>query len=55
MLGGVALTNAETANNLSNINAKIAQLDIDRAALDDVIAVFGEPLKYLWLINMKGG
>jgi len=32
----------------SNINAKIAQLDIDNATLDDVIRIFGEPLKYCW-------
>lgn len=53
VLGGIALTNAETADNLSDlkasdINAKVAQLDIDNAVLDDVIEVFGEPLKYVW-------
>ncbi len=31
-----------------NINAKVAQLDIDTATLDDVIRIFGEPEKYLW-------
>ncbi|UCF43213.1 MAG: M56 family metallopeptidase [Planctomycetota bacterium] len=48
VLGGVALTNAETAESLSDLNAKVAQLDIDNAVLDDVIYVFGEPLKYVW-------
>jgi bla regulator protein BlaR1 len=48
VLGSVALTNAETAENLSDINAKVAQLDIDNAVLDDVIYIFGEPLKYVW-------
>jgi len=32
----------------SDINAKVAQLDIDTATLDDVIRIFGEPEKYLW-------
>jgi len=32
----------------SDINAKVAQLDIDTATLDDVIRIFGEPIKYLW-------
>ena len=32
----------------SDINAKVAQLNIDTATLDDVIRVFGEPIKYLW-------
>ncbi len=32
----------------SDINAKVAQLDIDTANLDDVIQIFGEPTKYIW-------
>lgn len=32
----------------SDINAKVAQLDIDKATLDDVIQIFGEPMKYSW-------
>lgn len=48
VLGCVALTNAETAKNLSDLNAKVAQLDIDNAVLNDVIEIFGEPLKYVW-------
>lgn len=32
----------------SDINAKVAQLDIDTATLDDVIRIFGEPAKYYW-------
>ena len=31
-----------------DINAKVAQLDINTANLDDVIRIFGEPIKYLW-------
>ena len=32
----------------SDINAKVAQVDIDTATLDDVIRIFGEPTKYYW-------
>ena len=32
----------------SDINAKIAQLDISKATLEDVIRIFGEPGKYFW-------
>lgn len=32
----------------SDINAKVTQLDMDNATLDDVIHIFGEPEKYLW-------
>jgi len=32
----------------SDINAKVAKLDIDTATLEDVIRIFGEPEKYLW-------
>jgi subtilisin family serine protease len=32
----------------SDINAKVAQLNIETATLDDVIRIFGEPTKYLW-------
>ena len=31
-----------------DINAKVAQLNIDTATLDDVIRIFGEPIEYLW-------
>jgi serine protease AprX len=31
-----------------DINAKVAQLDINTADLDDVIRIFGEPEKYFW-------
>jgi bla regulator protein BlaR1 len=48
LLAALALTNAQTAESLSDINAKVAQLDINRAVLDDVIEVFGEPLNYAW-------
>jgi len=32
----------------SDINAKVAKLDIDTATLDDVIRIFGEPVRYFW-------
>jgi len=32
----------------ANINEKIARLDINKAGLDDVISVFGEPIEYNW-------
>ena len=32
----------------TDINAKVAQINIDKATLDDVIRVFGEPQKYVW-------
>jgi len=32
----------------SDINDKVAQLDIDTAELDDVIRIFGEPEEYIW-------
>jgi hypothetical protein len=32
----------------SDINAKVAQLDICKATLNDIIRIFGEPEKYLW-------
>jgi serine protease AprX len=44
-LGACSLTSAQ------DINAKVAQLDINTANLDDVIRIFGEPEKYLWQRN----
>jgi hypothetical protein len=41
-LGACSLTSAQ------DINAKVTQLDINTANLDDVIRIFGEPEKYLW-------
>lgn len=32
----------------SDINAKVAQLDIETANLDKIISIFGEPEKYAW-------
>jgi hypothetical protein len=32
----------------SDINAKVAQLNIDSATLEDVIRIFGEPMEYRW-------
>ena len=38
----------ETSKPASDINAKIAQLDINKATLDGIIRVFGKPEKYAW-------
>ncbi len=32
----------------TDINAKVAQLNINNATLNDVIRIFGEPQKYIW-------
>ena len=34
---------------VADINEQVAQLDFDTETLDDIIAVFGEPVEYLWL------
>jgi hypothetical protein len=44
----VCAVSADVKAATSDINAKVAQLDIDTATLADVIRVFGEPEKYLW-------
>lgn len=44
MLSTLSLTGIVT----TNINDKVAQLNIDTATLDDVIRIFGEPEKYFW-------
>jgi hypothetical protein len=46
LLSCLASAGAETA--VSDINAKIAQLDIENAGLDDVVRIFGEPVNYIW-------
>jgi len=33
---------------VANINDQVAQLDFDTATLDDIIDIFGEPVKYHW-------
>jgi predicted outer membrane repeat protein len=33
---------------VADINDQVAQLDIDTATLDDIIDIFGEPVKYHW-------
>ena len=49
VLSGVALTNAQVQTTPeSDVNAKVAKLDIDKANLEDVIRIFGKPEKYLW-------
>lgn len=40
---GVAISQSE-----SDINAKVAKLDIGKATLDDVIRIFGEPTRYFY-------
>ena len=32
----------------ADINDQVAQLDIDTAILDDIIDIFGEPVRYVW-------
>ena len=44
LLGVVLLTGVATAD----INDQVALLDFDTATLDDVIAIFGEPIRYHW-------
>lgn len=39
---------AAAASSDKDINAKVAQLNLDTATRDDVIAVFGEPGSYIW-------
>jgi serine protease AprX len=34
---------------VADINDQVAQLDIDTANLDDIIDIFGEPVRYNWL------
>jgi len=49
ILACVTLTDARSeGQEATNINAKVAELDIDTATLDDVISIFGEPTKYIW-------
>ena len=42
LLGACNVTSAQ------DINAKVSQLDINTANLDDVIRIFGDPEKYFW-------
>ncbi len=44
LLGLVFLSSIAVAD----INDQVAQLDIDTATLDDIIDIFGEPVKYHW-------
>jgi hypothetical protein len=45
---GLIFVGSAISQSESDINAKVAQLDIDKATLDDVIRIFGEPGKYMW-------
>lgn len=47
-MAGVPSVNADGSKPLSDINAKVAQLNIETATLDDIIRIFGEPMEYLW-------
>jgi len=42
----LCLTSSAASELQSDINAKVAQLDIGKATLDDVVRIFGEPEKY---------
>jgi len=44
LMGVVGLAEVAAAG----INEQVAQLDFDTAGLDDVIRIFGEPVKYHW-------
>jgi hypothetical protein len=44
-LGGA---DASSQSDQSDINKKLTQIDIDKATLEDVIRIFGEPIKYIW-------
>jgi hypothetical protein len=48
MLGTMTLTSAQGRSAASDLNTKVAQIDIDKANLDDVVRVFGEPKRYCW-------
>jgi beta-lactamase regulating signal transducer with metallopeptidase domain len=57
-LGALTFTNAQQpaatstaapqSGSTADLNAKVAQLDINKATIDDVVRVFGEPRKYVW-------
>ncbi len=44
----LSLAGSATSEPSSDINARVAQLGIDTAGLDDVIRIFGEPEEYVW-------
>jgi len=46
-IAAVFLGGADSSSQ-SDINKKLAQIDIDKANLEDIVRVFGEPLKYVW-------
>jgi hypothetical protein len=48
VLGAMTLTSAQGRSAASDLNTKVAQLDIDNAQLDDVIQLFGNPARYVW-------
>ncbi len=47
-LGAMTLAGAQRRSAASDLNTKVAQIDIDKANLDDVVRVFGEPKRYYW-------
>jgi hypothetical protein len=48
VVGTMALTSAPRRFAASDLNTKVAQIDIDKANLEDVVRVFGEPKSYGW-------
>jgi hypothetical protein len=48
VLGAMTLTGVHGRFAASDLNTKVAQIDIDKANLDDVVRVFGEPKRYCW-------
>jgi hypothetical protein len=47
-LGATTLTSAQGRFAASDLNTKVAQIDIDEANLKEVVRVFGEPKRYCW-------
>jgi len=48
VMGAMTLTSAQRRSAASDLNTKVAQIDIDNANIDDVVRVFGEPKGYCW-------
>ncbi len=46
-IAAVFLGGADSSSQ-SDINKKLAQIDINKATIEDVIRVLGEPIKYIW-------
>ena len=48
VLGAMTLPGAHRGSPASDLNTKVAQIDIDNARLDDLIRLFGNPVRYIW-------